>query len=240
MLTFQLNNYKQFTSIIDVADKILEEIRFEADNEGVRFSMLDKSHVCFFNANIDKDYFDEYSCEEPDTFTVSTQELLKILKRGKSNDILYVEVDTGLKCKFGGENDKEFNINLIDNDYESPKAPNLNLPNQDIITNFSRFKEYITDCEICNVDKFTIYSDEEYFIIEGGDSFSGYKGKIKVNSKLNEAKSVFSINKIQDIFKLNITNDLLISLGTEAPLFLKWNDDNLEVSYMLAPRIEQE
>lgn len=240
-MEFQLINWKQFKSIIETTDKVLDEIRFTADSEGIRFSVLDRGHVSFFNANFEREYFDTYKIEEPETFTVATGELLQVLRRGKNDEDMTITVtDSNLIILFTGAGKRKFTINLIETDYSSPTAPQLNLPVNDICISFKEFKETIKDCNVFG-DKFKIKADKNEFIISGGDEFGGYEGNIYVDESLESVASIFAIDKIQDTFKLEVTDELLICLGNDTPLILKWNDNfGLEVSYLLAPRIEEE
>ena len=82
-----INDVKQFTSTITVTEKIVEEIRFTADSEGLRYNQLDRSHVSFINMEADTDYFLDYEIDEPETFVVDAQEMVKILKREKKDTI---------------------------------------------------------------------------------------------------------------------------------------------------------
>ena len=122
MLECEITDTKTFKDIIQVTDKIVDEIKITCDNDGLRYSCLDRWHVSFITAEFGKDYFFTYKCEEPETLTVDTSELLNILKRAKSNDLLKISHDeANMILVFIGEATRTFRIRLIDAEYEKKR-----------------------------------------------------------------------------------------------------------------------
>lgn len=129
MLECEITDIRTFKDIIQVTDKIVDEIKITCDNDGMRYSCLDRGHVSFISADFNKDYFFTYNCEEPETLTVDSTELLNILKRAKSNDLLRISHDeSNLILTFVGEATRTFRIRLIDAEYDNPTPPHIEYP----------------------------------------------------------------------------------------------------------------
>ena len=88
-MKFCLSNFKDFKNILITAEMVLTEIKFEADNDGLRFRGFDGGKTSFFSVDFSKNYFDEYSIEKPETITVDSSELNKVRK-----DVIIISVFT--------------------------------------------------------------------------------------------------------------------------------------------------
>jgi len=110
----------------DAISSIVDEVQMQADEEGLRLDALDRSHITFVHLELKKGVFDEYQCEESMKINVDTEELMKVLKRAKAEDMVELTVDEGnLIITFEGEARRTFKIRLIDIEYEAPSPPKL-------------------------------------------------------------------------------------------------------------------
>ena len=239
-MKFELSDFKPFVSIMDTANKILDEVKFECDSQGVRFKALDKSHICFYSAIFDKSYFDEYVIDEPTNFLVDTTELLKVLKRGKGDDTLTVEDnEDSVKLVFTGESRRTFTIRQIDAEYHSPTPPVSQHP-VNVELGFDTFKEAVKDCELFE-KKFDLEYKDERIWISVDNVTGGTVNEIITDDHFDENyKSTYSSEMVKDIFGLNFTQFINVSFGNDMPLVLKLQtlSEDLTVEYLLAPRIE--
>ena len=79
-----------FSTIIRTSSKLMDEIKLECDQDGVRFSGLDKSHICFMCSEFQPNHFLEYDCPEPVSLIIDTTELVKVFSRKKKDDKLII------------------------------------------------------------------------------------------------------------------------------------------------------
>lgn len=235
---------KDFQVIMEVASKLLNEVKLECDNDGLRFSGLDKSHICFFNVDFHRQYFEEYNCPTPESLIVDSQEFLEVLKRMKNDDRLIIESNEyHLRILFLGEATRTFNLRLIDSDYDTPSMPGLEYPNTDVDVPFSEWIDYLKDCSLYD-NKVNVKMREDQL----GLSISGDKGSYESwydvgEDGLETVQSTFSLEYLQKFNALSrISNFLLISLGKDMPLTIKIKDlaETLKVTLLLAPRIESD
>lgn len=225
----------------EAISSIVDEVQIQTDSEGLRLDALDRSHITFAHLELKASLFDEYACDEPEKINLDTEELMKILKRSKSNDRVYLELEeNNLIIIFEGEAKRRFKIRLIDIEYDSPSAPQLEYPTEFDIP-FTLLKDSMSDIDIFS-DKITLMVDKDKFRVaaegEFGDANIEYIHGEKIETP---AKSVFSLEKIREMLKADkFSETATIKLGDDMPLTLVLTmiSDEGELSFLLAPRIE--
>ena len=239
-MKFKLSNIKNFKDSIITAEQMLDEIKFEADNDGVRFRGLDRSHVAFINLDIKSDYFDEYEIMNPESCIVDTSELVKVLKRSKSNDTLVFSFDAEeIKIQFIGTATRTFKIKQVDMEYDSPMMPNIEYPIS-IDVDYKQLQDIVKDAELYS-DKLTISTEDQELKIISNGNFGEYISTVPLLVNLKNCSSVFSLDWLKKFFKLTSVSDVVnVNMGTDMPLLLDFEDeDGLNVTFLLAPRIEE-
>ncbi len=239
-MKFELKSWKKFKDTILASELMLDEIKFEADSDGLRFRGLDKSHVAFMNLDIKKEYFDTYEIDLPETCIIDVGELVKVLKRIKSNDVLrFIFSEDDLIIQFDGEALRTFKIRMIDMVYDAPMLPNLNYECE-VDVDLKELRESIKDCELYD-DRVKISTDEQNVHITAEGGLGDYQSIIPVDTKLESVESVFSLEWLKRFFKIGDISDIVtLKMGNTKPILLNFEDDELIVMFLLAPRIEEE
>jgi proliferating cell nuclear antigen len=243
MFKAELSNPNILKTSFDAISSIVDEVQIQTDSEGFRLDALDRSHITFVHLELKSSLFDEFVCDEPEKINIDTDEFMKVLKRSKSTDRVIMSLDEGnFIITFEGEAKRTFKIRLIDIEYESPTPPQLNSPTKFEIP-FNLLKDSIQDMDLFS-DKITLMVDSEKFRAsaegEFGDANIEYIHGEKIDT---EAKSVFSLEKIREMLKADKFSEMaIINLGTDIPLYLTLRrvDGEVELSFLLAPRIESE
>lgn len=227
----------------EAISSIVDEVQMKADGDGLRLDALDRSHITFVHLELKSALFDVFSCDEPLKINVDTEELMKVLKRTKSEDVVELTVDEGnLIVTFEDEARRTFKIRLIDIEYEAPSPPELEYPTEFEIP-FNLLKNSIQDISIVS-DKIALIVDSDKFIASAEGEFGDAKIEYLHGEKITEnAKSVFSLEKIKEMLKADkFSETAVMRLGNDMPLTLSLNmvADEGELSFLLAPRIESE
>ena len=239
-MRFCLSNFKDFKNILITAELILTEIKFEVDNDGLRFRGMSGGNTSFFYADFKRDYFDEYEIDVPENITIDASELLKVIKRIKNDDDVCVTIgDLSLDIKVNGK--KTFKINALDEDYDSPNLPYMEYPVNTSV-DFDDFKDSITDSKLYG-DSFTIESTDGALVISSDGVLGEYSSELLVGDEIKSGcRSVFNSDLMASFFKLSNLSDMLnVHMGTDYPIYLDINDefDELDVKLLVAPRIEE-
>ena len=224
---------------------IIDEAQLNFTENGLTIQALDKSHITFIQLNYDKTLFDSYECETPETIIIDTDQLMKILKRCKNDEILFLTTENNkLTLKFNGESSRQFQINLIDEEYESPKPPiieypiTIKLPNQII-------KDSLDDSTLFSKN-LTLLIDQDYLHICSRDEMGNGSTHIRYlhGENIQEVvKSGYSIDKLKDIFRASkLSKTCTVNLGNDLPLTIRFEipGENAYLEFLLAPRISEE
>lgn len=245
MFNCRLDDYTLLKTSFESISKIVSEVQIQTDSDGIRLDALDKSHITFIHLEFCKDYFSEYVCTEPEKINVDTEQVLKVLKRGKHDDALYLSVDeNNLIFDFNGDVNKHFKIRLIDMDYTAPSPPELVLSGKSVIP-FKVLKDSMSDMGLFSEKVLiSIKSDKTVFIGKGdmGDSQVEYNG-LYGSDEDNIGESTYSLEKINELLRADkFSAEAILELGVNTPLTLTLQneDETGTLSFLLAPRIESD
>ena len=253
--TLKLENSRVLKGIVETLASIIDETEFRVTPKEFTISAMDPSRICLLKLSIKKDDFDEYECSKESKVGLNLDDLDKILKRSAANDTVEInfnEAEQKIKIKMqreGVSRTRTFSLALLDIDIEEIPMDNLlkiEYPSKWVIeTDF--LVEAIKDAEI--------YSEILNINANEGKglkfSSSGQIGEMEydlneddlIESQLQGSSTgAYSLTFLKAILKIaSITEKLEISLKTDHPL--KMNFDLLEggeLSYFLAPRVEEE
>ena len=241
MLEFKLDDWKVLKNIFININEIIDEVVIQYDSDGLRFNAIDRSHICFFKCNISNDFFDEYDNSEPSLLFIGLDELVNVLKRGNSKDSLLFKAENNeIKIIFENDNVRTFSITEIDMDDNTREPPNL-----DYSVNFKCSFDFIKNA-LKDAD---LYSDRLKFtcidnvLILSCDGMNGdYTNKFILDEYVSvNCSASYSVSWLSKIFnsKLN-SNNIRINMGDDFPMLIEMVIDNMELSYLLAPRLSEE
>lgn len=239
-------NTKDFKKIVDAMSNLVDEICFEVDENGIKASAMDPSHVALVSVNLPKEAFDEYVADIHD-IGIDLEALKKFMSRGKSNEKMILELDeekNKLNITFKNEATRKFSIALYDVSSTNLKVPEIEYPNE-ILIKTGGFVEALKDAELVNDhvtlkvdnDVFTVYSkgdlNQSETVFENG---SETILDLKIDSP---SRSTFNLAYLKDITKSTSADDVLkIYLGSDMPVKIEYEIANANLLFLLAPRIE--
>ena len=241
-MRFCLTSFKDFKNILMTAELVLNEIKFEADNDGLRFRGFDGGKTSFFSAEFSRDYFDEYDVGVAETIVVDSSEINKVMKRIKNTDEVCVSIDDyAFIIKVNDK--KSFKINALDSEYDSPNLPPMEFPISTRV-DFNDFKDSISDSSLYS-DSFSIESASDDSLVISADGVLGeYKSELLVGDELVVGcKSVFRGSLMSSFLKLGGLADMVsLKMGTQFPILLEIMDDldEVKVKLLVAPRITED
>ena len=240
-MKFELANNKIVKDCLETICIIIDELVFEADSEGIRLRALDKSHISFIDMEWKSILFDTYQCSEPCSFTVDASELLKIIKRIKTDDVLSAGLDEGnLILKYNGDSTRTFKLRLIDVEYETPVPPTVEYPvHLSIPTDV--FNDALIDAELYG-EKISLSVDNDYFITSADGEFGVNHNRYLHGESIGDyVKSTYSIPKIKEMLKAKgLSHEVKLGLGDDLPLTLEYHSptNDYKLGFLLAPRLE--
>jgi len=232
-----------FKTSFDAISSIVDEVQIEVDSDGLRLNAIDRSHITYVHLEVKESLFDIYECDKPIKLNLDTEELMKVLKRSKNDDVMELTVDAGsLIITFEGAVKKTFKVKLIDLEYDAPTPPQIEYPVV-ISLPITTLKETIQDIEIV-ADRVAFKIDEDNLTLTAVGDFADAEVEYLHGEQVSESvRSIFAIENIKEMLKAEKFADrTFISLGNDMPLTLslKLLNDEGELTFLLAPRIEEE
>ena len=242
-MRFELSNPSVLKTVIESLSVITDECGITFTSEQVSIRALSKDHITFMTVDLKKYLFDEYDCQDGEIINVDVNQLSKIMKRCKNDDIIKGNVDdSNLHLTFQGDSTRTFSTRLIDNEYESPRPPLIDYPiNLNIPT--SIFNDTLGDLRIFT-DVISISADNDYLIFKGdGQAGDGFIKYLHGESVQAYYQSKYSIEKLTEIMKAKgFSETVTLNFGNDLPLKLTFElvTGDGKIEFLLAPRIENE
>lgn len=226
-------NVNSFKSLFNSIEAVVDSITFECYLNRVEINSLDKSKTIFMNIVLERNYFEDYSCDESDRFTIDVVNLKKILKSCKND--LGLEFDDNYCTIFSGT--KRFQLVQSNDDLSSQKPQDFNLYAQASIP-IKYLKGMVKDIELFASDVVIKVRDNQFTF-----TTDGVMGNFTDTYTVNESFSPQTV-KIRTE-KLNIclgtdkvADDMEFDIGTDMPLIIRVINDGIFVKYMIAPVID--
>ena len=83
-----IDSWKNFFDLIFDSSTIIE---LKLDQEKCKITLLNNSHVAFYDAEYDREFFDTYEVDGAESILVYVEDFYKILKSASKDDTLILE-----------------------------------------------------------------------------------------------------------------------------------------------------
>lgn len=241
-----LDDLITFRDSIATISELIEETQIKIKKSGIELIASDRAVVAVVDFKFSAKNFREYNFESDLSIGINLTNLLQILKRAKSSDIVeFSVVDNKLIIILKGDSTRKFSIPLLDIREEIPQGiEKLVFPIRVEIPS-SSLEDGIEDADLVS-DALTFEVTKDGLLLKAeGDSSSSEliidSTKAKL-SKEKSAKATYSLDYLKKMIKgRKISENVIIEFDTNYPMkmtFARGND--IVLSFILAPRIEEE
>jgi proliferating cell nuclear antigen len=242
-MLLKLDNPKSFSEIISIISELVLEVRLKVNKEGMSILAIDPANVAMVSFKLPSSAFSELEVEKQEVLGVNLESLKAVLRRIKSGSVLIItKQENELKLVINDKIKREFNLALIEIESEEKEIPNLSFTSRIEIASID-FSEVIEDCGVV-ADSCSFISEPNKFIMSARGSLNSFKSEFssdEVNIQAEEANSKYSLEYLQKMIKATkLTDKTIINFTTDYPLKLEFNTPLIELSFILAPRVENE
>ncbi len=242
-MKLKLDHPKLFSEIIGIISELVLEVRLKVNKEGMGIIAIDPANVAMVVFKLPSNAFSEFEIENEEVLGVSLENLKAVLRRIKPGSVLIItKEENGLKLEIRDKITREFSLALIEIEGEEKKMPNLEFISK-IEMSGSDFAEVIEDCSVV-ADSCSFISEADKFIIKAKGSLNSFKSEFssdQLNITAQNAHSKYSLEYLQKMIKATkITDKVIINFSNDYPLKLDFLTPFIELSFILAPRVEQE
>lgn len=242
-MQLRLDHPKLFSEIIGIISELVLEVRMRVNKEGLSIIAIDPANVAMVSFKIPASAFAEFSVEQEEVIGISLENLKAVLRRINPASILVMATfENELNIQIKDKIKREFNLALIEVEGEEKKIPSLEFVSR-VEMSSSDFSEAIEDCSVV-ADSCTFISEPNKFMITGKGSLNSFKSEFspdELNIQAQEAKSKYSLEYLQKMVKATkITDKVILNFSNDYPLRLDFITPFINLSFILAPRVETE
>jgi proliferating cell nuclear antigen len=237
-----------FKRCIDAISTLIDEGEFIANEEGLALRAMDPSQIAMVDFKFPKKAFEKYSANTT-KLGMNMEDLATVMSRVRTGEKLEMKLDDSkarLILTFRGPSTRRFVVPLLDLEAGVPKEPQIEF--ESIATlNGAFLKESLKDTQLVSSHVVLEASPDAFLVKAYGD-----KGEVDIKTKKDSkqivkykvdkaAKAMFPLDYLNDLLKsVDSSTNVIISLRMNAPLKLHYPIGDAQITYYLAPRIEEE
>ncbi len=240
-MLLKLNNPKLLSDSIAIITELVTEVRIKVNKSGMSIIAVDPANVALVSLKIPSNAFAQLDLEEEETLCVNLEDFKQVLRRADQSSSISLEKDEN-KLKIGIQNGvkRDFAISLINIEQEEKRIPELEFDsNVDIVSDLLR--QAIEDASI--VSDACCFDVGKNFTIEAKGSLNSTRTEFSSDEAKfrGSAKSKYSLEYLQKFIKAcRFSERTSLSYKTDFPLRMDFKNGELEMTFILAPRVEEE
>lgn len=241
-MLLKLENPKLLADCISLLSELVLEVKAKITKAGFEIIAIDPANVALASLKIPAKAFSQFNIDKEQELGLNLEDLKQALKRAPIKSTLTIErKDNILKLKLGER--RAFNLALINIDAEEKTVPKLNFKNTVEMDGLT-FTEAVADAAVV-ADSCALSASENSFIVEAKGSLNSARTELssdEVKIKSQEAsKAKYSLDYLVKFAKATkLSPKVLISFSSDYPAKFDFKTENLELAFILAPRVEEE
>jgi proliferating cell nuclear antigen len=237
----KLENPSLLSRAIEIISELVTEVRLKVNDSGMSIVAMDPANVAMVSFKLPKAAFTSFESGN-DTLGLNLDNLKRILKRCGAKSTLVLESKNNvLNIEIYDRIKRNFSLSLIDIESDEKEMPNLEFSSY-VELNSLDLIDSVEDCAVVADSCSFIIEDEKFIIYAKGTNsarseFSGDEAKIEAEP----CKAKYSLEYLQKFIKgARLCEKTIIHFANDHPIKMTFRADHLEISFLLAPRVETE
>lgn len=231
-----------FKVFFDVVYEETDAVELACNSQGMKISVLDRSHTCFYEVFYDNTFFDLFDVDGAEVIVLDIDDLTKILKNTHKDDYLTLSSDDNrVVAKFEHDgNRRVFELIQYSDFGESPNPPSI--PAEcEVTISIDELNQSIKDLDIFKVGSCHMVCAEDKFVLgTKNDSSMNYNHIIEVDAN-GDGDSYYTVDYLKQIIKFKkINKEVILKFGNTIPLSWIVKNDSIRIQGLIAPRIEED
>jgi len=246
-----LPDAKLWRNILSAISTLVEEADFNVSPEGIKLRSMDPSHVAMVDFEWPKSAFEKFNCSQPNKVRVNIGNMLKLLKRVKSEETLEISYDDATK-KVGlllkGKITKRFILPTLESIEEEVPTPKVVFNSRVKMTTES-LRDVIEDAQSIS-DNVRLETTPDKLLVSTSTEVSSANMEIEKGSEAmlemeikEPSKATFNLNYLANIVRAGGSASEIVTMefSTNMPIKVEFEmPQQGRLLYYLAPRIEAE
>jgi proliferating cell nuclear antigen len=229
------------SKVIELISELVTEVRIKLNESGMSITAIDPANVAMVRFRLPKAAFSQFETGN-EILGINLDSLKRILKRCSSGTSLIMEKrENFLNILVQDRIRRNFGLNLIEVEGQEKDMPTLDYSAKVEISSLDLVSS-IEDCIVVS-DACSFIIKKGEFIIEAKglnsarSEFSGDEAKIEAE----ECKSKYSLEYLQKFMKgAKLSDKTNLFFANDHPLKMDIKTQNMELNFLLAPRVETE
>ncbi len=243
-MLLKLDNPKILTDVVTLISELVLEVNAKVNKSGFEITAIDPANVALVDFKISSKAFSRFEVENEEKLGLNLEDFKQVLRRAPSSAPLLIEKqDNTLQIKIEDKARRTFNLALINVDSEEKKVPSFNFDAQ-VEMDSMNFSDVVNDAAIVsdscslNVDKNNFFIDAKGTLHSSKTEFNS--DEVKITSE-KESRAKYSLDYLVKFAKASRFSDKInIFFSNEYPARFEFKAGNFELSFILAPRGEEE
>jgi len=243
-MQIKLENPLLLSKVIELISNLVMEVKFKIDSSGMSVVAIDPANVAMVRFFLSKNAFSQFDLgnAKQEIWGVNLEDLKKILRRvGIKSSLILKREENRLNIEMPDKIKRNFTLSLIDVKSEDKEMPNLEFGAR-VEMNSVDLIDAVEDCAVV-ADACSFIIENNNFIIEAKNlnsaksEFSGDEVKIKAEN----CRARYSVEYLEKFIKgSKLCDKTILNFANDHPLRMDLNIENMELNFILAPRVESE
>ena len=240
-MLLKLENPALLSKPVELISELVTEVRLKVNEFGMSITAIDPANVAMVGFKLPKTAFSQFETGT-EVLGIDLDNLKRILKRcGAGSSLILEKKENLLEIQIQDRIKRNFTLGLIDIESEDKEMPSLEFSSR-VELNSVDLVSSIEDCGVVS-DACSFIVEEGKFIIEAkslnsaSSEFSGDEAKIDAEN----CKSRYSLEYLSKFIKASkLCEKTILHFANDHPLKVEFRAENMELSFILAPRVETE
>ncbi|MEM4641173.1 MAG: proliferating cell nuclear antigen (pcna) [Candidatus Pacearchaeota archaeon] len=242
-MLLKLNDSRLLADVIALVSELVLEVNAKVTKQGFEIMAIDPANVALVDLKIPASAFSTFQLDREEELGLNLEDFKQVLRRAGNSSIVLEKENNNLKIKIEDKTRRTFYLALINLEPEEKKVPNLSF-NSKIEMNPLDFAEIINDAAIV-ADSCSFVATKNSFLIEAKGTLHASKtelssDEVKITTE-QESKAKYSLDYLVKFAKASrFAEKLVISFSDEYPAKFEFKSKELDLSFILAPRSEED
>lgn len=242
-MQLKLDNPKILADIIAIISELVTEVKLKVTKEGMSVTAIDPANVSMVYFKLPADLFSQFEIQGDEILGINLENLKAVLRRCQLGSALTLaKQDNKLNIGIQDKIKRDFSLALIDLDVEEKELPVWEFKSVIKMPSES-FVEVIEDCAVVS-DACTFIAEPNKFTVEASGPLNSARAQfssdeVEIHSDFSTAR--FSLEYLNKFIKgAKISSTVSLNFSDNHPMRINFPTGNVILSFILAPRIEQE
>lgn len=241
-MLLKLENPKLFSDIITIIAELVTEVKLKINKESMSLTAVDPANVAMTYFSLPADLFTQFQVDKDEVLGINLENLKAVLRRCKLGSSLIIQREENrLKLSIQDRIRRDFELALLDIEAEEKGVPEWEFDSV-IKMNAEEFVEVIEDCSVV-ADACTFIAEPNKFIIEarGLNSARAEFSSDELEIHSGNSMARYSLEYLSKFIKgAKISSKVSINFSSNHPARINFTTGKVMLSFVLAPRIEEE